>query len=181
MAGTTIPDYKTHELILAHNTSNDGPNLEAITPFNFEGESTRVKDGAVKEKHSNIINELMKWHIGLNQSPFSKMKLMAHIGRIPKNLANIKLGEILKSASYIYGRATLKSCQGTKQARPIEEAKLPAEYVSTDSFELRTKGFIAQIKGNLMKDKYTSATYLLTVTQTCILYTCKQINLAMNS
>ena len=41
-----------------------------------------------------------------------------------------------------------KLWQGTRQARPIKETKLPEEYISIDSFEQTTKGFIAQIKGN---------------------------------
>ena len=74
-----------------------------------------------------------------------------------------------------------KLWQGTRQARPIKETKLPEEYISIDSFEPTTKGFIAQIKGNWQEISTYRQLYLLTITQTFLLYTCKRISWAMNS
>ena len=46
MVGTTTPDHVTYTPILAKNASNDGPDLEAVTPFNFDVECMRAQDCA---------------------------------------------------------------------------------------------------------------------------------------
>jgi len=128
--------------------------IDPITPFNFDFDSppTLISDA----KRNN--NEIMQWHIRLNHLPFRKLRLMASMGMIPKRLSKTSKDDTPICASCLYGEATRRPWRNNHEYKHIKPTKIPGECVSIDLFESSTKGLIGQIKGRLMRTRYTAAT-----------------------
>jgi len=128
--------------------------MDPISLFNFDLDSPPTLISNAKRNN----DEIMQWHIRLNHLPFSKLRLMASMGMIPKRLSKTSNDNTPICASYLYGKATRKLWKNKGKYKPIKPAKVPGECVSVDSFESSTKGLIGQIKGRLMWARYMAAT-----------------------
>jgi hypothetical protein len=99
--------------------------------------------------------ELMHWHYRLGHLPFSKLKLLAQLGEIPKRLAKVVAP---KCAGCIFAAMTKVPWKGKEKQHHIFTATKPGECVSVDQMISTQVGFIAQLKGKLTRDRYKAAT-----------------------
>lgn len=101
--------------------------------------------------------ELMRWHYRLGHLSFSKLKLLARLGEIPKKLQHVVPP---KCASCIFGAMTKVPWRGKedKATHRIFEATGPGECVSVDQMISTQVGFVAQNKGKLTTSRYKAAT-----------------------
>ena len=99
--------------------------------------------------------------------------MMAHMGMITKSLFKHNNNCDPTCPNYIFGKATHKAWKSKSMPKQIKPAGKTGKYVFVDSLKSSTKGIIAQMKGNLMKDRYTVAMVYLDQFQAYPLCTCK--------
>jgi len=86
------------------NARAKAPDPETVTTFNFEMEIDQelaFRKSKIRPRHRTA----KKWHIKLNHLPFSKIKMMAHMGMIPTCLCKDNNNCDLRP-SCIYGKAS---------------------------------------------------------------------------
>ncbi len=101
--------------------------------------------------------ELMRWHYRLGHLSFTKLKQLAHNGKIPKKLAKVIPP---KCTGCLFGAMTkLPLCgKENKSSHEVFVATKPGEMVSVDQMASTEVGFFAQLKGTLTKKRYKCAT-----------------------
>jgi hypothetical protein len=113
------------------------------------------------EQHQHVANdnraELMQWHHHLRHLLFSKLKKLAIIGKIPKQLAKVKPPVC---AGCLFGTMTKVPWWGKEgeSDHKVFVATKPRQIVSVDQMVSTQVGFIAQLKGGLTKKRYTAVT-----------------------
>jgi hypothetical protein len=101
--------------------------------------------------------ELLRWHYRLGHIPFARLRILALLVTIPRQLIHVKSP---KCAGCLYGAMTkrpwrTKSQQNKSKIRTVTR---PGDCVSVDQLESTTPGFFAQLKGALTKKRYRAAT-----------------------
>jgi len=98
----------------------------------------------------------MRWHHRLGHLLFSKLKKLAIIGKISKQLAKVKPPVC---AGCLFGTMTKVPWQGKRgeSDHKVFVATKPGQIVSVDQMISTQVGFIAQLKGGLTKKRYTAA------------------------
>ena len=132
--------------------------IQASTPTVIEFHDETIPTNNDEEEFSDPQQELLKWHMRLGHLPFGKLQQLATQNVIPKRLANCKTPMCI---GCIYRKATRRSWRD--KAVPWNTGgtniiRRPGDCVSIDQLESPTPGFIGQIKGWLMTDRYTAAT-----------------------
>jgi len=100
MAMVRSSSSRVDEIDADINARAKAPDPETVTTFNFEMEI----DQELAFRKSKIRTK--KWHIKLNHLPFSKIKMMAHMGMIPTCLCKDNNNCDLLCPSCIYGKAS---------------------------------------------------------------------------
>jgi hypothetical protein len=145
------------ETIQASNLSQvtlgkDSGDTEAIQagPLTFDPTPQLEED----ERHQHVATddqaELMRWHHRLGHLSFSKLKKLAIIGKIPKQLAKVKPPVC---AGCLFGTMTKVPWRGKRgeSNHKVIVATKPGQIVSVDQMISTQVGFIAQLKGGLTK------------------------------
>jgi Reverse transcriptase (RNA-dependent DNA polymerase) len=103
--------------------------------------------------------ELLHWHQRLSHISMKRLQMMARIGQLPSRLARCRV-PICQSC--LFGKATRKAwrARSTTNGKTEDSQTFtrPGECVSVDQLESATPGLVAQMKGNLTKERYTVAT-----------------------
>jgi hypothetical protein len=101
--------------------------------------------------------ELMRWHYHLKHLPFLRLKQLAINGKIPKKLAKVAPP---KCAGCLFGAMTKIPWCGkeTKSSPEVFVATKPWECLSVNQMTSTKLGFVAQLKGKLIKKCYRCAT-----------------------
>ena len=99
--------------------------------------------------------ELLRWHYRLGHMSFHKLKAMARLGILPRQLMNV---ENPKCASCYFGKMTKRPWWSKAQPKRILPTTRPGQCVSVDQMESSTTGFVAQLKGRLTTRRYRVAT-----------------------
>ena len=99
--------------------------------------------------------ELLRWHYRLGHMSFHKLKAMARLGILPRQLMNV---ENPKCASCYFGKMTKRPWRTKAQPKRILPTTRPGQCVSVDQMESSTTGFVAQLKGRLTTRRYRVAT-----------------------
>ena len=82
--------------------------------------------------------------------------MMAHMGMITKFFSKHNNNCDPTFPNYIFGKATHKSWRSKSMPKQIKPSGKTGKYVFVDSLKSSTKGIIAQMKGNLIWDRYTA-------------------------
>jgi hypothetical protein len=101
--------------------------------------------------------EYLRIHSALNHLPHSKMKRLAKAGIIPKKFSTIKPP---LCAACIFGKQHKRPWRGKGSGGSIrrDSHNAPGACTSTDQLISTVPGLIPQVRGILMKAKYTAAT-----------------------
>jgi hypothetical protein len=101
--------------------------------------------------------ELMRWHYHLGHLSFTKLKQLAHNGKIPKKLAKVTPP---KCAGCLFGAMTKLPWHGkeNKSSHKVFVATKPGETVSVNQMASTEARFFAQLKGTLTKKHNKCAT-----------------------
>ena len=96
---------------------------------------------------------LMRWHCRLGHLSFTKLKLLANNGEIPRHLAKVPPP---KCAGCLYGAMTKVPWHGkeSKSSHKVFVAMRPGECVSVDHMVSTQQGFYTQSKGKLIIKRY---------------------------
>ena len=132
--------------------------IEPTTPFNFEENPHELEESPMANRADVLQREMWRWHLKLNHLSFPKIKYMALQGRVPKRLYAI---EVPFCPTCAYGKATRKPWRHKNGQSRLKETKKPGQYVSVDTFESSTAGFVAQLKGTLTNKRYRMATVFI--------------------
>ncbi len=97
----------------------------------------------------------MRWHYRLGHLVFSKLKQLALNGKIPRDLAKVKLPAC---TGCLFGAMTKVPWRGRETSSEVFVVTKAGQCVSVDQLILTQVGFIAQLKGTLTKKRYTAAT-----------------------
>ena len=108
---------------------------------------------------SDRVAELLRYHYRLGHLSFSKLRLLAKLGEIPRALADVVPP---KCAGCLFGAMTRVKWR-TKPSKhdpgsEIFPATRPGQVVSVDQMQSTSIGFFAQLKGRLTKRRYTCST-----------------------
>jgi hypothetical protein len=103
----------------------------------------------------NSRDELYRWHLKLGHISFSRLKIMALKGDIPKRLASCR---VPMCAACQYGKLTRKPWRTKEKPSHSRPITAPGQSVSVDQLESVTPGFYAQMKGWLTAKRYRAAT-----------------------
>lgn len=144
---------------------SDESSANSTKPFDFEDKQDLILEqiDEVQNQHFDNMtpsNQLLYWHLRLGHLSFTKVKLLAILGILPKSLINVR---IPKCAGCLLGAMTKKPwrVKGEKNKKILKTAKKPGDIVSVDQLESSTPGFIGQLKGILTKSKYKAATVFI--------------------
>lgn len=123
----------------------------------LEGGVRNLDDMDNKTSATNDQAELVRWHYRLGHLPYPRMRLLMQLGHLPKRLLKVQPP---KCAGCLYGAMTKRPWTQVPKAKrkKIKQAEEPGQIVSVDQIESNTPGFIAHLKGNLTKKRYTAAT-----------------------
>jgi hypothetical protein len=101
--------------------------------------------------------ELLAWHYRLNHISFSKLRMMANKGDLPKRLATCR---VPKCPGCLFGKATKKPwrTKAPPNSRQLPVITQAGDCVSVDQLVSTTPGFLAQLKGLLTRRRYRIAT-----------------------
>ena len=100
---------------------------------------------------------LLRWHVRLGHLSFSRLKILALQGILPKKLIGCESPICLACK---YGKATRRPWRTKAEPNRIQPIKItkPGQCVSVDQMQSSTPGFVAQMKGQLTRLRYTGAT-----------------------
>ena len=135
--------------------ANTAPQIRRAGALTFNPTPEREPEEQFDLAAANPQAELMRWHYRLGHLPFSKLKLLAQLGEIPKRLAKVTPP---KCAGCIFAAMTKVPWKGKEDQRHIFTATKPGECVSVDQMISTQVGFIAQLKGKLTRNRYKAAT-----------------------
>jgi hypothetical protein len=98
----------------------------------------------------------MQWHHRLGHLLFSKLKKLAIIGKIPKQLAKVKAPV---RAGCLFGAMTKVPWRGKEgeSDHKVFVATKPGQIVSVNQMISMQVGLIAQLKGGFTKKRFTAA------------------------
>ncbi len=99
--------------------------------------------------------KLMCWLYPLSHLAFSKLKQLAHNGKIPQGLAKVKPPAC---AGCLFGAMTKVPWKGQETSSKVFVAMKAGHCVSVDQMMSMQVGSITQLKGTLTKKRYTLAT-----------------------
>ena len=124
--------------------------------FDLQGSEEYRSDPAV-EINKRKQQRLATIHEKLGHLSFSRLKLMAKAGLIPRELASI---EPPTCPGCAYGKAHRRPWRykGSKNIRPIRPATAPGQVVSTDQIISPTEGFVPTHRGTPTIQRYHGAT-----------------------
>ena len=108
-------------------------------------------------KHSSLSNELLSYHKRFGHISFSRLYEMVRQGIIPKRLIHAARPAC---AACLYAKATRRGWRGKGRQNWASNNRItaPGQCVSVDQTISPTPGLIAQLKGKLLKSRYTAAT-----------------------
>ena len=121
------------------------------------------------ERHQHVTiddqAELMRWHHRLGHLSFPKLKKLAILGEIPKQLAKVRPPVC---SGCLFGAMTTVPWRGKEgdSNHTVFVATAPGQIVIVDQMISTQVGFIAQLKGSLTKKRYTPWSSL-TITPIC--------------
>ncbi|EJK76133.1 hypothetical protein THAOC_02121 [Thalassiosira oceanica] len=143
------------DTVITNNRANTpSHNIVQEGPLRFELSSKHSIDPHQSHQATTLQAELMRWHYRLGHLPFSKIRILANNGEIPKYLAKVTPPFC---AACMYG-AMHRIRKRNGKYNQIHRATKAGQCVSVDQLESTQIGFIAQMKGKLTKDHYTAAT-----------------------
>ena len=101
--------------------------------------------------------ELVRWYCSLGHLPYPRMRLLMQLGVLPKRILKVNPP---KFSGCLYGSLTKRQWSNVPKSKrsKIKIATKAGDIVSVDQMETSTPGFIAHLKGNLTKKRYTCAT-----------------------
>ncbi len=155
-----------------HTDTSDKVELETKTtrigPLTFDSTPQLEDDKQHQHVATNDQAELMRWHHQLGHLSFAKLKKLAILGKIPKQLAKVKPPVCI---GCLFGAMTKVPWQGKEGAsdHTVFMMTAPGQIVSFDQMISTQVGFISQLKGTLTKKRYTAAT-VFTDHYSCLQY-----------
>ena len=102
--------------------------------------------------------DFLRWHHRLGHISPRKIRLLAHKGILPRQLARCK---VPLCTSCLFGKATRRPWRSKSPHNQVGQARTitkPGECVSIDQLESSTPGLIAQLRGMPTKLRYRVAT-----------------------
>lgn len=96
-------------------------------------------------------------HETLGHISFTKLKLLARCGLIPRDLANVE-PPVCPGCAYGKAHRRAWAYKGIKNRKPIRQATTPGEVVSMDQLVSPTEGFVPTHRGKPTKQRYVGAT-----------------------
>ena len=134
-------------------TPFDEPIDEPIDELIDQREAIQEK----QEKDIDLQAQLLMWHHRLGHLSFQKIRLLCMMNLLPRKLLNVTPP---MCAGCLEGAMTKKPwrVKSNKNLGKLRKAEKPGQIVSVDQLESTTPGFIAQLKGNPTKFRYTGAT-----------------------
>ncbi len=158
---TVIPDDSDSENDEAHDHDDEtipASNNLRTTPFPFvvnpdtEDNAAIVEDPTLPEDSQTFLD----WHYKLGHTSPKTMQHMAELGLIPRKLKDCR---VPKCPACIYGKQTKRPWRTKSKPASIgKTVTKPGQCVSVDQLSSPTPGLIAQVKGNLTRDRYRVAT-----------------------
>ena len=133
--------------------------IRPITPFSSEEEvkcSSKMQRRATQD--DNQPKELWRCHLKLNNLSLPKIKLMASQGKLPKRLIVM---DVPFCPACVYSKATSKPYRYKNGNNKLKETSKSGQYVSIDTFESSTMGFVAQLKGSITNKRYKVVTIFI--------------------
>jgi len=114
-----------------------------------------VEDEEVKFRDEQ--QDLLHWHHRLGHMPFARLQEAAEVGIIPHRLRKVNPP---KCTACMYANAMKKPwrTKAPPTEREVPPINTPGAVVSVDQLESSTPGFIGQLKGWLMRQRYSCAT-----------------------
>jgi hypothetical protein len=104
--------------------------------------------------------ELLCWHYQLGHASFKLILLLTALEVLPHHLAE---AQVPRCAGCMYGTMSMRPW-GTKAKQnkgKLKAVKTAGQSVSVDQLESRLPGFIPQLKGKLIQDRYKAATVFI--------------------
>ncbi len=103
--------------------------------------------------------ELLNIHHRLGHAPMKQIQTWAKQGQLPTASKAIRTCALPRCCDCLYAKAQKRSWRTKKAPAKIRrEDSCPGSRVSVDQLEVTTPGLIPQLKGKLMKAKFTCAT-----------------------
>jgi hypothetical protein len=135
---------------------------ENISDFMTEVPTIQPNHNVIEDDEGRLAGEskqaeLLRWHYCLGHLSFAKIRLLAMLQILPCKLAGVKPP---RCAGCIYGSMTKQPwrTKSTQNKSTLRTVTTPGECVSIDQLESQLPGFIAQMKGRLIRQRYRAAT-----------------------
>ena len=141
----------------ANETSEGEDDPTTFVDFHTSLDEATLLEPDELDELENPEDTLLQYHYRLGHVPFDKLKRMSNEGRLPPKLQQCRTP---KCAACLYGKATKRSWRTRAKPNRIAPRTVegPGDCVSIDQLESSTPGLIAQLRGWLTKQRYTTAT-----------------------
>ena len=137
-------------------TNNDVAITPPQTTIIDMGPITHVIPEDPEPKSLDPQDELLRWHYCLGHLPFDCIKQLANKGELTKRMLT---SHMPFCAACQYGKMTKRPWRVKGDNKGMAKtATYPGQVVSVDQLESTSPGFIAQLKGTLMQQKYKYTT-----------------------
>ena len=133
-----------------------------VTDFNLQGLEDATAPAIIEDEEDSMPQDatadFLRWHHRLGHISPRKIRLLAHKGILPRQLARCK---VPLCTSCLFGKATRRPWRSKSPHNQVGQARTitkPGECVSIDQLESSTPGLIAQLRGMPTKLRYRVAT-----------------------
>ena len=150
----TVP---TSNVPIATDDEREQRHIEQQGPITFDASPPLDEIDQLDHVAGDDQAELMRWHHRMGHLSFTKLKLLAERGEIPKKFAKVKPPVCV---GCLYGAMTKINWKGRESTNnhQVFVATKPGQWVLVDQMISTQVGFIAQLKGALSKQRYKAAT-----------------------
>jgi hypothetical protein len=122
------------------------------------------------DRHSqDLPARLLHWHYRMGHLSFKKLQVMAEQGTIHKALATCRLPQC---SACLYGKATKRAWRTRATPNRLAPATItgPGDCISVDQLESSTPGLIAQLRGFLTRQRYSTVSTIFVDHFSCLSY-----------
>ncbi len=116
-----------------------------------------IEDDGEDQHPSNSASEFLKFHLKYGHATPGRLQEMARQGIIPRRLASC---DVPVCSACQYGKATKRPWRQKTSNNNSEVARVtrPGQVISVDQMISKTPGLIAQMRGFLVRQRYTACT-----------------------
>jgi hypothetical protein len=130
------------------------------TDFKMNGPAHAPSPTIIIDEEDTMLQDasalFLRWHHRLGHISPRKLRLLAKLGLLPKQLATCR---VPLCTSCLFGKATRRPWRGKTTGRQTPKVLTrPGQCVSIDQLESTTPGLIAQLKGTPTTKRYKAAT-----------------------